>query len=100
MMLVLREPTLRGFYGVFGPHLAPCRSPFGDAAAPPSITDDDIAHAVERLEAGRENSDYMGMRESDLAVLWHVGQLGQEQLRTVRCDPSLLLRLLTPTVHA
>jgi len=82
------------------PHLDELSPPIGDAAVPPSIAADDITHAIERLEAGRENGDYTGLRESDLAVLWQVGQLGQEQLRAVRSDPSSLSRLSAPTVHA
>jgi hypothetical protein len=82
------------------PYLDELAPSIGDAAAPPSITADDIAHAVERLEAGRASGEYTGFRESDLAVLWHVGQLGPDQVRAVRCDPSLLPRLLTPTAHA
>lgn len=67
----------------------------GDDA--PAITAGDIAHAVERLEAGRDGGAYTGMRESDLAVL---GRLTPDQWRAVKRDPSLLSRLLTPTAHA
>lgn len=67
---------------------------------PPAITAADIAHAVERLEAGKESGEYTAMRESDLAVLWHIGQLGQDCLEAVRHDPSLLPRILAPTAHA
>ena len=80
------------------PYLDELYPPSGDEA--PSITAGDIAHTVERLEAGWANGEYTGMRESDLAVLWHVGQLGRERLHAVMRDPSLLPRLLTPTVHA
>ncbi len=69
-------------------------------ASPPSITAEDIAHAVERLEAGQQSGEYTNLRESDLSVLWHVGQLGQDRLREVRRDPSLLPRILAPTAHA
>ncbi|HZS87292.1 MAG TPA: hypothetical protein VFE42_07375 [Chloroflexota bacterium] len=74
--------------------------PITDDAALPPITSEDIAHTVERLKAGRESGEYTAMRESDLAVLWHVGQHGQDRLRAVLRDPSLLPRLLAPTVHA
>ncbi len=67
---------------------------------PLTFTAEDIAHAVERLEAGRDVGEYTGMRESDLVVLWEVGQLGQDQLHAVMRDPSLLPRILTPTAHA
>lgn len=67
---------------------------------PFTFTAEDIAHAVERLEAGREAGEYTHMRESDLVVLWEVGQLGQDQLHAVMRDPSLLPRVLTPTAHA
>jgi hypothetical protein len=63
----------------------------------PPITAEDIAHAVERLEAGRESGEYTGMRESDLAVLAY---LTAEQWHAVKRDPSLLPRILTPTAHA
>jgi len=63
----------------------------------PAITAEDIAHAVERLEAGRASGEYTGMRESALAVLAH---LTVAQWHEVKRDPSLLPRILTPTAHA
>lgn len=66
-----------------------------DEALP--ITAADIAHAVERLEAGRESGEYTGMRESDLAVL---ARLTTDQWHKVKRNPSLLPRILAPTVHA
>lgn len=77
-----------------------------DALHPPesdepfTVSAEDIAHTVERLEVGRESGEYTSMRESDLIVLWKVGQLGQDQLDAVKRDPSLLPRVLTPTAHA
>lgn len=81
------------------------RIPYPDELDPPvtecdeamPITAEDIAHAVERLEAGRDSGEYTGMRESDLVVL---AQLTEEQWRKVKHAPSLLPRLLTPTAHA
>ncbi len=67
----------------------------GDEAAP--ITAEDIAHVVERLEAGRASGEYTEMRESDLAVLSH---LTVEQWREVKQTPSLLPLLVAPTAHA
>jgi len=67
----------------------------GDEVLP--ITAEDIAHAVERLEAGRESGEYTAMRESDLIVLAH---LTAEQWHAVKRNPSLLPRILTPTAHA
>jgi hypothetical protein len=67
----------------------------GDDELP--FTAEDIAHLMERLEAGRDSGEYTGMRESDLTVLAH---LSIEQWHDVRRDPSLLLRLVTPTAHA
>lgn len=61
------------------------------------ITAADIAHAVERLEAGRESGEYTGMCESDLAVL---ARLTTDQWQEVKRKPSLLSRILTPTAHA
>lgn len=63
----------------------------------PPITAEDIAHTVERLEAGREVGEYTGMRESDLVVLAH---LTTEQWRQARWNPSLLTQILMPTAHA
>ena len=67
----------------------------GEEATP--ITAEDIAHVVERLEAGRAGGEYTEMRESDLAVLAH---LTVEQWHEVKRTPSLLPRLLAPTAHA
>lgn len=86
-------------------HMSNDRIPYPDEIDPPitdsdeasPITAEDIAHAVERLEAGRESGEYTEMRESDLAVL---GQLTVEQWREVKRVPSLLSRILTPTAHA
>lgn len=64
---------------------------------PPSITVDDIAHTVERLEAGREAGEYTSMRSSDLEVLWRIPSGRWDD---VRQNPSLLWQLVTPTVHA
>lgn len=81
--------------------------PYPDELDPPIVdTDSDealpitaanIAHAVERLEAGRESGEYTGMRESDLAVL---ARLTTDQWHAVKRNPSLLPRILAPTVHA
>jgi len=60
----------------------------------PPITADDIAHAVERLEAGRESGEYTAMRTSDLYVLGHLSHRGQGQVEVVLRDPSLLPRLV------
>jgi len=62
----------------------------------PPITADDIAHAVERLEAGRESGDYTDMRTSDLYVLGHLSHRGQRQVEAVLRDPSMLPRLVAP----
>jgi len=61
---------------------------------PLTFTAEDIAHAVERLEAGRDVGEYTSMRESDLVVL---SQLTTEQWREVRWNPSLLPHILTAT---
>ena len=63
----------------------------------PPITAQDIAHAVERLEAGRASGEYTEMRESDLAVLAH---LTMDQWREVKRNPTLLPRILAPTAPA
>jgi hypothetical protein len=79
--------------------------PYSDELDPPTdgsddvplITAEDIAHLVERLEAGRDSGEYSGMRESDLAVLAH---LNVEQWQEVIRNPSMLPRLVVPTAHA
>ena len=63
----------------------------------PPITAEDIVHAVERLEAGRESGLYEHMRTSDLYVLGHLSHLGEETYEAVLRDPSQLPRLLAPT---
>jgi hypothetical protein len=77
------------------PYLDELYSPESDELPP--ITVDDIAHTVERLEAGHEVGEYTGMRESDLVVLAH---LTTKQWWQVRGNPSLLPQILIPTAHA
>lgn len=73
------------------------RSPGDDDSLPP-ITAEDVAHAVERLEAGRESGLYERMRTSDLYVLGHLSHLGEETYQAALRDPSQLPRLLAPMV--
>lgn len=65
-----------------------------DADDLPPITAEDVAHAVDRLEAGRESGRYEHMRTSDLYVLGHLSQLGTETYHAALRDPSQLPRLL------
>ena len=64
---------------------------------PLTFTQDDIAHAVERLEAGRDIGEYTNMRPSDLDVIWSIPRGRWDD---VRRNPSLLWQLVTPTPHA
>ncbi len=91
-------------------HTSDDHSPYPDELDPlmtddddddlPPITAEDITHLVERLEASHGSGEYTNMRESDLVVLWHVGQLGKDVLHEVTRNPSLLPRLIAPTAHA
>lgn len=72
--------------------------PLGDEDSLPPITAEDVAHAVERLEAGRESGLYERMRTSDLYVLGHLSNLGEETYEAALRDPSQLPRLLARTV--
>jgi hypothetical protein len=72
--------------------------PLIEESAPDTpITAEDIAHAEERLQAGRERGEYTDLRESDLVVLAH---LTREQWQQVKRNPTLLPRILAPTAHA
>lgn len=69
---------------------------YDDDSLPP-ITAEDIAHAVERLDAGRTTGLYEHMRTSDLYVLGHLSRLGEEAYEAALRDPSQLPRLLART---
>jgi hypothetical protein len=62
----------------------------------PSITAEDIAHTVERLEVGRASDTYtLGL--ADLHVLMH---LTPQEWQIVKRTPSALARILAPAAHA
>lgn len=77
------------------PDELPGQGPLTDELPP--ITDAEIAHFAERLEAGRARGEYTSLWESDLDVLTH---LTPEQWEQVRRDPSVLQRILVPPAHA
>lgn len=66
----------------------------------PPVTAEDIAHAVDRLLAGRESGLYEQLRTSDLYVLGHVSQLGEEMHESVLRDPVQLPYLLARATPA
>lgn len=80
------------------PYLDELDPPVSDEPEP--ITPADVAHTVERLEAGRESGNYTDLRESDLWVLWYVGRQGKKRLDAVFATPSLLPQLVTPAADA
>lgn len=72
--------------------------PIDDDDELPPITAEDIAHAVDRLEAGRESGLYDGFWMSDLYVIGHLTQLGRESYHAALRDPSQIPHLLASVV--